>query len=533
MDRFVAQTSKHGVFRSDIITTLRANDSIIDSLEEIFKYIAEQMSPEIEYLGKKQIDERIEFPENYVQLRDSVIECWKFNFKLHCLTGKGEPYEPEIPIILEVPTLINGKYYYINGNRFYPIYHLLDATTFTKRETDKEIVSLKTLSSHIALIRQQVQIKDTVGNCYDTYVYFTELQQKKRVNLFIFFFATLGFFTTISYFEGGCDCAFIHVVDDAYMNAYQETTDRYRFFQITKTLYLRVLTRTLTNKKVSPHTKGLIATILNACKKTITLAQIRDVEYWRYNILASTYFKSKTATRNAKIDLYINLFKRLYDPMTKKRMQELEEPKEDIYAVLRWMFYNFASLFYRKNHSVVNKRIRLSESLVEPIFEKMLGKMYRVFKSGKRERTPDRYVAILTMQYKYRPDSKSSSKSGEKNEYGIKKVYPSDILVKNIINSNIVKYADSSNDLDLFNIYTRFTINRTTKRVKTKKKGGKSFSSVSKDRRSRYINQLGVFSLNATGAGDPGASGCFTPFTHIYKGGYFRPANNDTSEEEE
>ena len=97
----------------------------------------------------------------------------------------------------EIPTLIDGEYYYINGNRFYPIYQLLDATTFHKENS----VTLKTLTLPIKLTRVPTAIFDVNGNQYTSYIFYTDIQRKK-VNMLAFFFATIGFFRTLKYFEG-------------------------------------------------------------------------------------------------------------------------------------------------------------------------------------------------------------------------------------------------------------------------------------------------------------------------------------------
>lgn len=499
MDQFVAMSSYHNVFENDLISSLRENDNMIQNLEELCKIIGSTMAPNIEYLGYEIVDRRTKYPTGYVQLYDSDIYCVEFNFKIEAYQKTGEFSTIYKKMVLEIPTLIDGEYYYINGNRFYPIYQLLDATTYHKDNS----VTLKTLTFPIKLTRVPTIIVDINENQYMSYIMYTDIQ-KKKVNMLAFYFATIGFFRTLKFFEGPQPMFFIVSEDKVNPNDKEFT-----FFQISKTIFLKVKTQYLTT---SLNVRSIVACILEVCNKKITIDQIRSVDYWKYDVMSSYFIKSKVV-KNSKIDLFLESYKRLYDSITKENMRNFEEPKENIYEVMRWMFLNFTKLLYRNNASIFNKRVRLSEYQIAPIVRKIITKMHRVMHSRDRFKTPKKFAEILTLPYKYSINPNDRRRLEQS----------SDILIKSIINSNNTKYADCVNDMNLFNIDLKWTLNAPSTTVV---KGPKS-NSLTFNQRAQSPTFLGIISLNVSGAGDPGGTGCFTPFAKIH-GGFFRqPTNQD------
>lgn len=494
MNRFVAAFSHHNVFEPDLIVTLRKSDNMIDSLEELCKIIADTMAPNITYLGYDIVDHRVKYPTNFVQMYDSDIYCVEFNFKIDAIDKKGEPCTSYKKMVYEIPTLIDGEYYYIGGNRFYPIYQLLDATTYHKDDS----VTLKTLTMPIKLTRVPTLITDCNGRQYNSFIVNTDIQ-KKKINMFAFFFATLGFFRTLKFFEG--PNPIFHVVSEDKVDL---TSKEYTYFQISKKVFLRILTSHVTG---SIDTRSIIACILDVCNKKVSIEDICSVEYWRYTVLSSYFVKAKTY-KNTKIDLFIESYRRLYDSITKENMANFEEPKENIYEVLRWMFMNFTKLLYRDNSSIYNKRIRLSEYQIAPIIRRVMSKMHRVIHSRDRFKTNKKFEEILTLPFKYSPDPRDKKKME----------YSSDILVKSIVNSNNTKYADCVNDMNLFNITLKWTLNAPSTTISKGPKG----NSLTITQRAQSPTFIGFISLNTSGAGDPGGTGCFTPFVKQYNG-FFRP----------
>lgn len=501
MNKFVAAYSHHGVFAPDLIVTLRKNDNMITTLEELCKIIGDTMKPNIEYLGYEIVDHRVKYPTNFVQMYDSDIYCVEFKFKIDAYDKTGMMATSYKKMVFEVPTLIDGEYYFINGNRFYPIYQLLDATTYHKDDS----VTLKTLMLPIKLTRSPTIITDCNGRQHTSYIMTTDMQ-KKKVNIFAFYFATLGFFKTLKFFEGP-KTIFTVVSEDKV----DLTSKEFTFFQISKKIFLKVQASYLTQ---SMNVRTVVACILDVCAKKISIDDLRSVEYWRYTVLSGYFVKSKNY-KNNKIDLFIESYKRLYDSITKENMANFEEPKENIYEVIRWMFINFTKLLYRDNSSIYNKRTRLSEYQIAPIVRRVMTKMHRVMHSRDRFKTNKKYEEILTLPFKFSPDARDKKKLD----------YSSDILTKSIINSNNTKYADCVNDMNLFNITLKWTLNAPSTTISKGPKG----NSLTITQRAQSPTFIGYISLNTSGAGDPGGTGCFTPWVKLYKG-FFRPPVQDSTE---
>ena len=498
MDNFVALSSKHNVFDSNIISKFRTDDSMIKTLEELCKIIDYTMRPNIEYLGYEVIDQRKEFPSEFVQLHDSNIYCVAYKFKVSGTNKLGEKETFYKNMVIEIPNLINGEYYYINDTRYYPVVQLLDSTTFHRNNS----LTLKCLGLPVVLTRVPTTIVDVNSKQYNSFVMYTDIQ-KKHVNFLTFFFGCMGFFRTLKFFEGN-GTVFTIVSSDKV----NKTDPNFKFFYISENIFLKVPTVMLEN---SVDCRTLVGCILDACGKNITLNELCNADWWKYEKLGTNFAKQK-ASKNKKVDLFLESFKRQYDSITRENVKNFEEvDKKDIYEVLRWMFINFTKLMYRDNTSIYNKRIRLSEYQIAPIVRRIMTKMHRVTHSRDRFKTPQKFEEVLTLPYKFSMDAKNKKHIEQS----------SDILIKSIINSNNTKYADSVNDMNLFNIALKWTLNAPST---TTRKTARS-NSLSLSQRAQSPTMIGNISLNTSGAGDPGATGCFTPFAQVYNGFFKKPSN--------
>jgi hypothetical protein len=500
---FTTIDSVHNVFNSPLINQMRENDNMIESLEELCKIISATMSPHIEYLGYAIIDHRVKYPQSYVSMYDSTIYCVEFNFKI---TGYDKKDKKTVirqkKMVFEIPNLIDNTYYFIKGNRFYPIYQLLDATTYHKEDS----VTLKTLTHPIKLTRSAYKIIDIYNKEYNAYVMFTDIQ-KKKVNVLVFFFANVGFFTTLKFFEGPTPIITL-ISEDKILKDDEVNT----YFMLSKTIFLKINKEHLTG---NINVRSMVATILEACPKNITIQDIPQAQhYWRYNILAHYFNKVVNDNTNAKLDLFIEQHKKLYDSITKENMRIFEDPKDNIFEVLRWMFMNFTKLLYRDNSSIFGKKIRLHDAPMALIVRRVMNKMHRVIHSRDRFKTPEKYEEILTLPYKWDIDAKNIKRLEQS----------SDLLTKIIANSNNTKYADGVNDMTLFNVTLKWTLNAPSTTAARSAKA----RSLSLSQRTQSPTFIGVIALNTSGASDPGGSGCFVPWVKLYNG-FFKP-NNDTED---
>ena len=94
-------------------------------------------------------------------------------------------------------------------------------------------------------------------------------------------------------------------------------------------------------------------------------------------------------------------------------------------------------------------------------------------------------------------------------------------IVKANRTSELIRYNNSTNDINLFGSMLRYTFKGPQALTKT----------ISMDKRDLHPSYVGRLSLIASSAGDPGVSGTFTPFVETY-GYYFTkesilPKNED------
>jgi len=496
-DGFVSLSSKHNVFKTDLITDLRSNDSVVESLEELCKIVANTMKPHIQYLGHKRIDQRAKYPSKYIQQYESMIFCEQFDFKINATDEYNRPKSMYKSMIFEIPILLEGCRYFLNGVNFYPIYQLIDATTYHRSGA----VCLKTLTIPIKMDRSQCTIYDITGKEYSSFVYTIEMQRKK-VNIFAFLFATLGCLATIKFFEGK-ETVFKIVSEDRV----DKLSQKYVYFKLSKAIYLACDTEVFKGK-TAPQARAMIASIIDVFPKNITVEQMLSQDFWRYNVLSQYFIKGKPITKSTKLDLFIEAYKRLYDSITEKNMGIYETPKKNIYDVIRWMFMHFTELLYRDNNSIFQKKVRLSESQIAPIIRRELYKMNRVIHSRNRFKNVDRYAEIITLPYKFSFDSKDKKKLENQ---------PSDILLKAIINSSNTRYAEATNDCDLFNILLKYCVTSSSTTIAK----GPNTNNLSLSQRHVPLNQIGFIGVNSIGAGDPGSTSCFIPFTQLDEEGRF------------
>lgn len=498
MDHFKATHSKHGVFCDDLIITHRKTDSIIPYLDEVCRTISRSV-PNITYLGYSMIDERVAYPSKFVQLYDSYTYCIQFIFKLEgtIRNDKNEvtPVIRESKIVLKIPTLLNNYYYFINGVKFYPIYQFTDATVFHKidKTTKDEYVVLKTILTPISLGRSATIITDTEGKEHLAHIFKLNMFRHK-INLLALYFAKFGFFKSIKYFEGDRSLFAIVSPDQVVPD------ENFVHFQINKTIYLRVAAEMLQYIIF----RDMTATIIDSFKRKITVDEIVSDEYWGTN-LTQVFIKNG----KGRPDSLLSTFERLYDSITRSNVNMYEGgDRRDIYAALKWMAISFNKIIYRDNNDVRNKRIRLAEYQITPLVQKINSKLFKLLSSMKSDKfdSIQKYEDILTMPYSFNPDKPEKGKQE-------KIIRPSDILIKSIINNNNTKYADCVNDLDLFNVALRWTVNGPSANM-----GRSKPQELTLSQRDHSMTFMGVVSMNTTSASEPGGVGVFTPFVKVKDG---------------
>jgi hypothetical protein len=455
-------------FNEDIIFN-KANESILTYLDPICKTL--EIIPEIKYLGStiEPINKVYNFSktEQLVDIEKSELQLIKMSF----LVEKDDKRE-EIHKYIYFPKLIDSQYFVINGNKYFPIYQMLDSGTY---RTNKAL-TLKTLLMPIVLREKRESFDDMNGNSHSMLTVDLDLF-KNKIPFLIYFFAKFGYVEAIKYL-GLEEQIYILPKEDIDALDEEELEDNV-IFMVTKNIGL-VVDKTFFSDK---QNQIIVATLLNCLNSRIKMDKIFEKDYWIKKL--GGYFTTNNSNKQEKGEGILMSFERILDEWTKKILRTEEENKQDTYSVVRWMVRNYLTLIKQDNMNLANKRIRLYEYLLHPLLIKFSRGTYRVLNNRN-----SKFEKIKTIF--------SNIQKG--------------FLVKKIVNNELLRYDNSVNSLSLFTLILKFT-----------QSGPQSpFSSSNVNVRYRGLNPsyLGRIGLTSTSAGDPGVSGTLTPFLELPEGYY-------------
>ena len=206
---------------------------------------------------------------------------------------------------------------------------------------------------------------------------------------------------------------------------------------------------------------------------------VNDIDYWLRKL--GGFFVKNPSNKKSKAESIIISLERLVDDSTKKILRINDKDKEDTYTIVRWMLRYFDDLYHMDNMDLANKRIRLYEYQLYPLRYYLAKHIFRVLNSSTK--TINILKRIL---------------SG----IGTSPMF----LVRNMVNNELLRYYNSSNDINLFGSCLRYTF-----------RGPQSISkTVAVEQRDVHPSYVGRKSLVASSAGDPGTSGTLTPFVKEY-----------------
>jgi len=400
-------------FNEDLIYN-KENESILTYLDPICKTL--EIIPEIKYLGSsiEPINNIYKFNSNEktIDIEKSELQLIKMSFVI-----EKDDRREEINKFVYFPKLIDSQYFVINGNKYFPIYQLLDSGTY---RTNKAL-TLKTLLMPIVLREKKESFDDINGNTHNMLTVDLDLFRNK-IPFLVYFFSKFGYEGTIEYF-GLEDTIHILQKEDLDLLDEEELEDNV-IFGITKNIYL-VVDKSYFQVK---NNQIVVGTLLNCFNSRIKIDKIHEKDYWIKKL--GGYFTTNNSNKQEKGEGILLSFERILDEWTKKILRTEEENKQDTYSVVRWMSTNYLTLAKQDNMNLANKRIRLYEYLLHPLLIKFSKGTYRVL-NGKNSK----FEKIKTIF--------SNIQKG--------------FLVKKIVNNELLRYDNSVNSISLFTLILRFT----------------------------------------------------------------------------
>jgi len=367
----------------------RANENMVTYIDDLCKEVKKLIGEDVEYLGYEANDRitqvqdlnkvkqkgKKNFSGAVISTETTYARAYNFNFRL---SFKGEVRK--VFMTIYVPLLSeDGVNYIIKGNKYCTPYQLIDAVTYNRTDSKNRYdeVCLRTSVRDIKMQRFKTNVRDIYGNNYNVNYFNIKLNAKvNKVPFVLFYFASFGFIKTLEYFGLSSPIVGTKIFTELPEDPEDPYYKYYHFFKFGN-VYLSVRKSVFANNN---QVRDILATILSIGKKrSISIDNIIRVEYW-LTLLGSHLSINNSLTSGYSLRAtFINSL----DPKTSELINTFIGKKNlySMFAVVRWMFNDY-SINVSKDSSLINKRLRLSEYVIDPLKQLLKKKCYQY--SGSR-----------------------------------------------------------------------------------------------------------------------------------------------------
>ena len=395
-------------FSKDLINT-KANDNVLDYIDAICKSL--EIIPGITYLGSEYlVNKKFYVPsidtKKEVDITNSILDTIRFSFKLEAPTQDGVECE-YITKDLYFPRLLENQFFIIDGNRYIPIFQMVDAGTYL----NDNCLTLKTLLMPIKVRNKVTSIEDMDGNTY-TGMNFEIDMFKNKINVFMYYFCKFGIDEALEYFNMDAEISSTKVE--------YEGMDIVNF-QIAKNIYVGVTKEYL--EECDEHV-DLVITLCNCLNNR---CKIDSQEFWLRRLGA--HFTKNTVQQEEKAKGILLSLERILDEITKKVLRTDDANKKDVYSVIKWMIMNYRLLSKQDTLDLDNKRLRVYEYILNPLLLRFSKSTYRLLNSK---------ITVHNLKTIFSNIHKGT-------------------LVKEIVRNELVRYKNTVNTYDLFSCFLKIT----------------------------------------------------------------------------
>lgn len=473
----------------EVIKGVKLKSCIVEPLRKIY-----QRKKTNEELTKEELEELNKITSQNKGVRKSTKSAYpltpiKQSRLLNCeviMEFSDDERTIDYEFNIHYPELVKGQYFYLNGNRFFPVFQLADGEFY---RSGKNTIVLKTTFMPINITANKVVLIDSLGNEIGKCRNFDIALFGKHINAMLYYFSKTSVEETVKTFGLHGYIEFIFNKMETYMSKNKiSKTDRddldFYLFKLSPNLTLKVDKKYLTDKTdVDERTKmGILHTFVTSFKKKhLDEASFYNGEYWKRQL--GKQITSNTTKMYEKAESMLLSLERILDVTTKDMIRLDEEVKDTIYTMIRFMINNFESIIIMNTHDLANKRMRVGEYLLSPITLRLSSTVYRLI-------TPGRKVNV---------DQSKQIFSAISEDY----------LINQINTISLVRFFNMVNPaLSLFSNILKFSKNGPQSQ-----KADNSNNSISlRGMDSSYLGRIDVVS---TSSGDPGVSGTLTPFCEI------------------
>lgn len=389
----------------------------------------------------------------YMFLKDSRYAELKLHFKLNC-----RDHTETLTKKLLIPVPDQNGYYTIKGNKYFLMYQLVDASTYTTSQN----LTLKSLMP-VSVKRNSREYKDSTGEfhvapTYSIYVF------RKEIDILLFYFAKIGVKKSLEYFSVDKVINFTDGDHDTENNIYFTISSKISL-EVNKHFFLK-----------HQYVRSMVFMILNIVTNRLTFDLLENKDYWveRIGSLNATnaynYYEKGMNT--------LTFFDRMLDETTKKILKLHGHNKKNIYSVVRWMIQNFNELRKKDNLDLTNKRLRCNEYIASLLTKAFSDRVNRIIALGNK-------VTIDNVKQIFR--------------------FQGDIIIQQLHTSGLLRFDDKINDMDFFS-KLKYTMKGPNAL------GGKNDNNISVKYRGIHPSYIGRIDINVCGTSDPGSTGIITPF---------------------
>lgn len=484
-----------GTFNKDIIVNNRKSEKLIDFINEVAKSL--EILEYIKYDGYELIEDEGMFDVHEICKRPSDssehtisqdVSRLSLVKLFYTINYEGEIRKLVIPIF--IPKIYRKHYFYINGNKIYPIYQIVDSSTYIMKNT----LVLKTTMMPLKIKASIVTLKDINGQEYSARNFTVSLY--KEIPLVSYYFATVGFSKSIEYLIG--DNILTILPKD---KPHKYTNDNTITFPIGDNLIL-IVDRDIF--KEQEYVRSIISSIKYVVETfcpSIDYIRVNSITYWRMVLGKMIY----TAANKLRGKSLLVLFERVFDNITRNILKIDEDKKKHSYSILKWLTFNFDELMAKDNQSMDNKRLRLSEYMVIPLNSKFSHSIHRLLDYNKRNMTIDTIVSALNVHPMIIIDAMLNSR----NKSGI---------------SKLTRFCNIVNDMDIIPAL-KFSL------TGPQSIGSGSSNSIPDSHRYLHISHIGKIDILCSSAGSPGTSGSLLPKGKLYGMSFSKESEPQTGED--
>lgn len=420
---------------------------------------------------------------DYINLKASEIIMLEVNYYLE-LNGQSE----RCSVYIDIPRIVDKYYIKVEGVVYSAMFQIVDGSTYNNSGAKgngkkNPVVQFKSIFRPYINYR----FRDTLHTINDGQIQITDyesaiINDKQRVMTPLYFICKFGWSGAQTYLG----------LDGLNLLGRPDNRSSHYCFMINDGCYLSCPKLYYDN---NPVLQSFIYTTIKYTEtEEYPFAAIQDLRFWLSKLV---YPYKSTPTKlppNYSLDaeahkgaVILDTFEHLYDSVTRDVIHLPMEDKCDIYAILRWIMYEFKALRLKSNTDITTKRLRFEE-YIAAIYANALASSLITRTSQLKGLTLKKLKQAVNIRH--------------------------DWIINNIKSENLIAYNDAVNDNDIL-----YGMKYTYKGISGI--GTKKSSAVPVEYRMVYPSQMGIVDIDSSSNSDPGMTGTMCPYVHINPDGTF------------